>query len=63
MAFLENIVSSILLSISIFWRWRAHKSACIVGSGDSRGVDDIVDTGIEIIVDDPITIYLGYYDV
>jgi hypothetical protein len=34
-----------------------------VGGGDSRGVDDIVDTGIEIIVDDPITIYLGYYDV
>jgi hypothetical protein len=55
-------VSSILLSVSILWRRWAHKSTCIKASGDSRGVDDVVDVGTRTINDDPVAMYLGYYD-
>ena len=36
-----------------------------MGGGDSRGVDNMVndDVGAETFDDDPVAMYLGYYDI
>jgi hypothetical protein len=56
-------VSSILLSDSILWKRWAHKSVCIIGGGDSRGADDIIDAGTGTIDDDTVAMYLSYHNV
>jgi hypothetical protein len=58
-------VSFILLSISILWRQRAHNSTCIMGGRDSHGADGVVndDASAGTLDDDPVALYLGYYDV
>ena len=56
---METIVSSMLLSV-YFMETAAHNLTCIIGGGDSRGSDDVVDTGTEMIDEDLVTLYLGY---
>jgi hypothetical protein len=56
-------VSYILLSISILWRRRAHNFAYVMGGGDSHGTNDVVDVGAETLDDDPVAMYIGYYDI
>ena len=56
-------MSSILLSVSILWRRRAYKSAYIMGGGDSRGADDVVDASTGTIDDDLVAMYLSYHSV
>jgi hypothetical protein len=43
----------------------AYNSACIMGGGDFHGVNSVVndDAGARTFDDDPVAMYLGYYNV
>jgi hypothetical protein len=60
-----KLISFILLSVSILWRQWAHSYAYIMGGGDSHGADDVVnvDASVETFDDDPMALYLSYFDV
>jgi hypothetical protein len=34
-----------------------------MGGGDSHGTNDVVDVGAETLDDDPVAMYIGYYDI